>query len=79
MGRAVMKHLKCYGKHMVVKHLAVLQYFSGRGTSQTVTHEGSTKHVLAGHPLRLNKCSKHVEGINHNKLKANGACCWSYY
>ena len=27
-----MKHVKCYGKHMVVKHLSVLQYFSGGGT-----------------------------------------------
>jgi len=51
--RAEMKHLKCYGKHMVVKHLAVLQYFSGGGTSKTVTRKWSTKHVLAGHPLRL--------------------------
>ena len=25
MNESVMKHLKCYGKHMVVKHLAVLQ------------------------------------------------------
>ena len=39
LGRAVMKHLKCYGKHIVVKHLAVLQYFSGGGTSKTVTHD----------------------------------------
>ena len=23
-----MKHLKCYGKHMVGKHLALLQYFN---------------------------------------------------
>jgi len=45
--KGVMKHLKCYGKHMVVKHLAVLQYFSGGGTSKTVTSERSTKHVLA--------------------------------
>ena len=53
LGRAVMKHLKCYCKHMVVKQLAVLQYFSGGCTSKTVTREWSTKHVLAGHPLRL--------------------------
>jgi hypothetical protein len=26
-----------------------------------------------------NKCSKHVEAINLNKLKANSASCWSYY
>jgi hypothetical protein len=26
-----------------------------------------------------NKCSKHVEAINRNKLKANSASCWSYY
>jgi hypothetical protein len=25
------------------------------------------------------KCSKHVEAINGNKLKANSASCWSYY
>jgi hypothetical protein len=25
-----------------------------------------------------NKCSKHVEAINRNKLKANSASCWSY-
>jgi len=53
VGRVVMKHLKCYGKHMVVKHLAVLQYFSGKGTSKTVTRGWLKKHVLAGHPLRL--------------------------
>ena len=47
LGRAVMKHLKCYGKHVVLKHLAVLQYFSGGGTSKTVTCGWSTKHVLA--------------------------------
>jgi hypothetical protein len=45
--RAVIKHLKCYDKHMVVKHLAVLQYFIGGGTSKTVTREWLTKHVLA--------------------------------
>ena len=53
LGRAVKKHLKCYSKHMVVKHLAVLQYFSGGSTSKAATREWSTKHVLAGHPLRL--------------------------
>jgi len=47
LGRAVMKHLKCYGKHMVAKHLAVLQYFSVGDISNTVTREWSTKHVLA--------------------------------
>jgi hypothetical protein len=26
-----------------------------------------------------NRCSKHVEAINRNKLKANSASCWSYY
>jgi hypothetical protein len=26
-----------------------------------------------------NKCLKHVEAINHNKLKANDASCWSCY
>jgi hypothetical protein len=26
-----------------------------------------------------NKCSKHVEAINRNKLKAICASCWSYY
>ena len=31
----------------------MLQNFSGGGTSKTVTCEWSTKHVLAGHPLRL--------------------------
>jgi hypothetical protein len=25
-----------------------------------------------------NKCSKHVEDINRNKLKVNSASCWSY-
>jgi hypothetical protein len=25
------------------------------------------------------KCSKHVEAINRNKLKANNASCWLYY
>ena len=38
---------------MVVKHLAVLQYFIGGGTSKTITHKWLTKHVLAGHPLQL--------------------------
>ena len=74
LGRAVMKHLKCYGKHMVVKHLAVLQYFSGGGTSKTVTRKWLTKHVLAGHPLRLRmsvlprqqSCWKMTEGCYAN-------------
>jgi hypothetical protein len=26
-----------------------------------------------------NKCLKHVEAINHNKLKENGGFCWSCY
>jgi hypothetical protein len=26
-----------------------------------------------------NKCSKHVEAINRNKLKVNSAFCWPYY
>jgi hypothetical protein len=26
-----------------------------------------------------NRCSKHLEVINHNKMKANSASCWSYY
>jgi len=30
-----MKHLKCYGKHMVVKHLAMVQYFSGGGIARS--------------------------------------------
>ena len=41
LGRAVMKHLKCDGKHMAAKHLAVLQYFSVGDTSNTVTREWS--------------------------------------
>ena len=45
LGRAVIKRLNCYGKHMVAKHLAMLQYFIGGGTSKMVTREWSTKHV----------------------------------
>jgi hypothetical protein len=26
-----------------------------------------------------NSCSKHVAAVNRNKLKANGAHCWSHY
>jgi hypothetical protein len=26
-----------------------------------------------------NRCSKHLEVINYNKMKANSASCWSYY
>jgi hypothetical protein len=29
--------------------------------------------------LWANKCSKHVEALNRNKLKANGASCWPCY
>ena len=42
-----MKHLKCYGKHMVARHLAVLQYFSVGDISKTVTRGWSRKQVLA--------------------------------
>jgi hypothetical protein len=29
--------------------------------------------------MMANKCLKHVEAINRNKLKANNASYWSYY
>jgi hypothetical protein len=36
-------------------------------------------HIYSASWWWANKCSKPVEAINHNKLKANSATCWSYY
>jgi hypothetical protein len=64
-----------FAHHQEVLHVQQLVYLYAKATSRRYTH------ILLNIQYFLmmgKKCSKHVEVINLNKLKANGASCLSY-
>jgi hypothetical protein len=79
------KHL--FAHHQEALHVQWLVYFvcimsadcyhSWSGTAVPLQYTNCC--VCSASWWWTNKCSKHVEAINRNKLKENSASCWSYY